>query len=114
MPSRVLAAISRLDGSLDLGENAQLLCHVEALRFRKILGTELQNVDRPPAPRTVPPADQFAAVRELKRWLNNWELVTLTRQAEDSPSRLRENHIATAELDGLHVWDKRGLSGPSG
>ena len=46
MPSRVLAAISRLDGSLDLGENAQLLCHVEALRFRKILGTELQKGDQ--------------------------------------------------------------------
>ncbi len=50
LPLRVSAAISRLDGSLNLGEDAQLLCHVEALRFRKIPGAELQEVDRPPAP----------------------------------------------------------------
>ena len=46
VPLRVSAAINRLDGSLDLGEDAQFLCHVEALRFRKILGTELQEGDQ--------------------------------------------------------------------
>lgn len=46
VPLRVSAAINRLDGSVDLGEGAQLLCHVEALRFRKILGTELQKGDQ--------------------------------------------------------------------
>lgn len=50
VPLSVSAAINRLDGNLDLGADAQLLCHVEALRFRKILGTELQEVDRPLAP----------------------------------------------------------------
>ena len=28
-----------------------------------------------------PPDDQLVAMRELKRWLNNWRLVTLTRAA---------------------------------
>jgi len=41
VPLRVSAAINRLDGSLDFGEDAQFLWHVEALRVRKILGTEL-------------------------------------------------------------------------
>ena len=45
VPLRVSAAIHQLDGSFDLGENAQFLCHVQALRFRKILGTELQEGD---------------------------------------------------------------------
>ena len=49
VPLRVSATINQLDGSLDLGENAQFLCHVEALRFRNILGTELQEGDQHPA-----------------------------------------------------------------
>lgn len=45
-PLRVSAAINQLDGSLNFGENPQLLCHVEALRLRKVLGTELQERDQ--------------------------------------------------------------------
>lgn len=45
-PFRVSATINRLDGSFDLVEGAQLLCHVEALTFRKVLGTELQKRDQ--------------------------------------------------------------------
>ena len=46
VPLRLSAVINRLDGSLDLCEDAQFLCHVEALRFRKIVGTELQEGDQ--------------------------------------------------------------------
>ena len=46
VPLRLSAAINRLDGGLDLGEDAQFLCHVDALRFRKIMGTELQEGDQ--------------------------------------------------------------------
>ena len=46
MPIRVSAAIHRLDGSFDLGEDAQFLCHVQAFSFRKIPGTELQKGDQ--------------------------------------------------------------------
>jgi hypothetical protein len=46
VPLRVSAAINRIDGSLDFAQDAQLLCHVEALRFRKIMGTELQEGDQ--------------------------------------------------------------------
>lgn len=45
-PLRVSAAIHRLDGGFDLGENVQFLCHVQALSFRKIPGTELQEGDQ--------------------------------------------------------------------
>ncbi len=38
----LLATTSQLNGSPDLGQGAQLLCHVYALRFREILRTELQ------------------------------------------------------------------------
>lgn len=44
--SRVSVGTARLEGRLDLGENAQFLCHVQVLKFRKILGTELQKGDQ--------------------------------------------------------------------
>jgi hypothetical protein len=39
-------AVHRLEGRLDLAEDAQFLCHIQALRRRNVLGTELQERDQ--------------------------------------------------------------------
>ena len=39
---RMSVKVDRLDGSLDLVEDDQFLCHVQTLRLREILGAESQ------------------------------------------------------------------------